>query len=579
LKIGKRASFMKFTIKIIKDDDVLSLMNDDEFISSWSLLAKQDKKVTVIQEPPFVITWYKQYAAKYSPILCLGYDEHEKLVGLMPLAKRLDNGRISHAGDGHAEYHGWLSYNEIDETFPIKCVAAVKKAFNIKIWKWRWLPPGASVSWLFSKELNNENIYVKCKEQDSPLWDISDNEKLKKILKNKSIKTKINRYKKRGDYYLERIKDKERTRELINVLKTQCDFRQIAIHGNEPFADDTNKAGFFVERQDFPDSNHFVVLWVGEKPLAFHFGACDGKTAYLGLSSFDPVESKNSPGALLLIELAKMLLEEGYQYIDLTPGGDQYKDRFSTTYQKMFLPTFYFSRTDKLKTDIIEKLRTLSKKALIKLGMENPSQVRQILNSIKGIPGSLREITAGEMLAKVGKLIYEKHVCLYYCLKRDEFPELEESYTGVNVQNYKDILHYKDYGTQTPRRKFISEALRRFSNGETLYSIKREGSLVQCGWMAKIKDKFRDVDISFPKESVMLYDFYNDPKSQQQGLYEQKLKQMLSDSYKAGTKEVYIAVPYDNSASKAVVEKTGFSLFCTSQRSRFLWLTQHSKVI
>jgi len=68
--------------------------------------------------------------------------------------------------------------------------------------------------------------------------------------------------------------------------------------------------------------------------------------------------------------------------------------------------------------------------------------------------------------------------------------------------------------------------------------------------MAKIKDKFRDVDISFPKESVMLYDFYNDPKSQQQGLYEQKLKQMLSDSYKAG-----------------------------SQRSRFLWLTQHSKVI
>ncbi|MEW5766864.1 MAG: GNAT family N-acetyltransferase [bacterium] len=316
---------MDFSLKIITDSEVDSLIERPDFLLSWSQLAKKDRKVTVIQEPPFVITWYKQYKNKYTPVLCLGYNKTGELVGLMPLAKSLDNDSIVHAGAHQAEYHGWVSDPEVDEDFPVACLIGIKRRFNPKIWKWRWLPPQTPINWFSSKSLSQEGIFVKYRRQASPLWDLRDLEKLRQVQKNKSIKSKLNRYKKKGEFYLERVCDKARTQELMPILKEQCDLRQEAIHSVRPFTNDSNKAKFYIEAQNYPEANHFTVLWSNNKPIAFHFGPCDDQGVYWGLSSYDPLEGKNSPGTLLIIELAKKMREEGFQYLDLTPGGTNIK--------------------------------------------------------------------------------------------------------------------------------------------------------------------------------------------------------------------------------------------------------------
>ena len=118
---------MNLKIKIVTDDEVFNLLNCNQFLTAWNNLTIEDNKVTVIQELPFVLTWYFQYSNAYKPILVLGYNESNQLVGLMPLAISSKDGHLTHAGDWQAEYHGWICHKDIDQDFPIQALIEIKK--------------------------------------------------------------------------------------------------------------------------------------------------------------------------------------------------------------------------------------------------------------------------------------------------------------------------------------------------------------------------------------------------------------------------------------------------------------------
>ena len=120
------------------------------FAVTFDFDSLEDKKVTVIQEPPFVLTWYDQYSSAYKPVLVLGYAENKRLVGLMPLARSLRDGRLTHAGDWQAEYHGWVCDPDFEQDFPVQALIAMKAKYNPKCWHWRWLPPRTQNDWLCS---------------------------------------------------------------------------------------------------------------------------------------------------------------------------------------------------------------------------------------------------------------------------------------------------------------------------------------------------------------------------------------------------------------------------------------------
>jgi len=79
---------------------------------SGASFLKQDRKFSLLQEPAFVISWYRQHEALFEPIVCLGYDFSGELLGVMALARCREDGAITHAGDFHAEYSGWVALSD-----------------------------------------------------------------------------------------------------------------------------------------------------------------------------------------------------------------------------------------------------------------------------------------------------------------------------------------------------------------------------------------------------------------------------------------------------------------------------------
>lgn len=562
---------MDFSVKFVAGQDVFELLKNEIFISSWTQLAHEDTKGTVIQEPPFVVTWYNQYKNQYDPILCLGYSSDADLVGILPLAKRLQNGCLVHAGADQAEYHGWICHPDINEEFPIACLIEIKRRFSPKTWGWSWLPPKSPLGWLTSPSLVKESIYVKRRDQNSLLWDLRDEAKFKNLIKNKSIKNEINRYKKQGNFHIERIKDKDKTRELIRILGIQYDFRQALAHGVMPFTSDVNKANFYIERQNYPEAIHFTMLWVNNKPLAFNFGACDNKTVYLGVTGFDPLESKNAPGTLLLLKLAELLKEEGYRYIDLTPGADKYKERFGNASQQLVQPTFYFNKRNKIAADFRSKFRSVTKRVVALIGF-NQEKVRQISSKIGYVYNRVRGVTVSKLFKRLPRLMYEKHTYFYYRLKYDETRIQSKTDTGINVQQYEDLLKYEG---PVPKQEFLSEALKRLLSEETVYTVDRNGILANYMWMTRggKVHHFTRVDMTFmsPKNSVILYDAYTQPEFRRQGLYKKTVAQMISDGFRLGASEIYAGADPNNVASRHTFEKLGFTHFRTYTNERFLF--------
>jgi hypothetical protein len=495
----------------------------------------------------------------------------------MPLAFSLKDHYMTHAGDNQAEYHGWLCKKDVDQEFLIKSLIAIKKNFQMRKWKWRPMPPRSQIDWLSSIDLNKGKIYAIVAEQDSPILDLNDDDKINKIKKNKSIQIKLNRYKKKNGFYIERIKSKDKAEKIFDILSMQCDFRQMAIHQTAPFANDGNKKQFYLELMNYPENNHFTILWAENSPIAFHFGVCDSNTVYLGLFSYNPLEEKNSPGNIMLIKLIEFIKEEGFQYFDLTPGGDNYKEKYCSFHQKIHIPTIYFFKKDKIIYDLKYSLSSTIKKVILSIGGK-PEFVKNKLKSVLAILKKNSKLTP----LKLFRILYEKDVFLLYKFLFDgvslnSFQTLE----NVTINNYSDLLLYNNSNPHIEKKSdLFSAALRHFSSDDLLYTIVLDGVLAQYGWMSKGRESLRitdfDTAFNFSENSYLLYDFFTEPNFSRQDLYEKTLETMLNDCRRKGANEVFICVSKKNNPSRSILEKIGFKVFRKFQQTKILWFV-HKK--
>jgi len=96
-------------LKIFHRNESLKIIKDKKFIKDWRELATVSKEFTLIQEPDLVVSWYQAYKNQYDPLIVIARDANNEIVGILPLAISLDDGGISHAGHGQAEYNGWIA--------------------------------------------------------------------------------------------------------------------------------------------------------------------------------------------------------------------------------------------------------------------------------------------------------------------------------------------------------------------------------------------------------------------------------------------------------------------------------------
>lgn len=542
--------------QLVTDEKARLLMKTPAFLMAWKGLVANSNGFNAFQEPSFVITWYDHYSALYQPVLALAYNQEEKLVSFMGLAWHKKSKFITHAGAHDAEYHGWLSNSEFEIKFLKLTFQSLQDQFSISIWKWGWLPSADSEK-IIQKALP-EGMYILQENRPAPVWDLSKAEKLRKFRKSKSIKSKISRYKRRGNYRFEIIDDNKRFQEVLSVAKEQYDFRQEASFNEKPFTDDPNKESFCIAIHAAGVA-HASVLWLDDKILSFHLGVGDKNRVCLGINSYDPTESKQSPGTLLLIELAETLLSNGYVCFDLTPGSDSYKDRFANNYNDLARPTIYFNSKAMLKGKITLNAFTQVRRILAFFKL-NTNEVRRIKNNLLESLQNIRlNIVEHNAFKRLKSFIFNKEI--YYLYQQVEPVSIDASGNALKVDRQK-FMDLQAYSGSTPflsKRLLFSSALRKFNKGETLFTVVQNERLEWFVWMQEsskpILPRFQKQPLVLAEGCKVLYDFYSFNEEGNNAVAQIYLEQLLSTLMKGDQRPTFFLLDESNQVPNDWMQK------------------------
>lgn len=528
-----------FKTQLLRGTSAFDRLASSGFKQNWKKLAAKTPGFTRLQEADYLHTWYHSYKEVFEPIIIPGFNEKEELVAIMCLAWHKKNQSLTHAGS--AEYHAWLALPGFENSFLKAIYFIVKKQFPITVWEWNWMPYGIEGETLKTAAKGIVSVIIEA--QDSPVWVLSDEAKLEKLLKSRSLKSKFNRFKKRGHFRFELITEPERLRETFETVQHQCDLRMEAVNNCRPFAEDPFKIEFCTSLLAFPGTLHASALWLDEQLLAFHMGIADKNRLCFGLISHDPTESKNSPGTLLIIELAKSLAQNDYQILDMTPGTDSYKDRFANEYQTLYRPTIYFSRTAWHKAKVKGFLLRIGKKLLAFAKIDAP-KMRKWKTNLSELPSKYRLLLAGGMFSFAGKLLFKKSIWQLYALELANDNSYIKREPTVHFQNYTDLLKYRDQKPFLTRRSLLKDALHKFSKGEMLYSAIQDGRLEWFAWKKEAEGKiqFKDYpqEIQLPNKTVILYDFYYHSSMMDQRNFFDNLDCLLKEISKSDAKYLHI---------------------------------------
>lgn len=530
-------------IKILSKDDTLKIISDKKFILRWKYLAENTSHCTIIQEYGFVVSWYRSYLDKYKPMMVLGYDEQENIIGILPLAVSYDTGYLSHAGEDQAEYHGWICLKKYEEEFLVHALISIKKEYKPGNWKWGWLPSAVDINWFNSDLLKKNNIYINKTIAESPLYNLEDSNKIKK---KKSIRNKINQLEREGELKIERIRDRNYTKKLLETIIAQYSFRQLALFNHNPLRNERIIKVCLEQMDLMPENIHFTVLWHGDKLLACNFGLCTANNVILGLISYDPVKGKFSPGYIFLIKLLEYIKDEGYKILDLTPGGDSYKEHFCNTHTDLVKPTICFNKYWQIKDYASTLLRHH-----IKRHFDTKNIVSMQCSIRKNI--SLLE-------KKIFKPKDTESSYYFYRGKPEEIVQ-HDSVSILHYQQYTDLLLYEQSNGILSPKELAYSAMKKFERGDRLYTMVSGNKLIAFVWLANSgKKHWRPTlknKINYKKNSLYIYDFYTSDKSRKNDIFQSCIQGVLKEIQNGKISIIYLVKPAD--IDEAMVNSLGFS--------------------
>ncbi|MEM8891518.1 MAG: GNAT family N-acetyltransferase [Bacteroidota bacterium] len=568
---------MSCNIEYYQDQEVLEIASIEKDVLEWgNLLSKQDK-FTALQNPAFVYTWYRHYIESYSPLLVFGRNEEGRIIAVLPLAVCRKHKYVVCAGNELAEYHGWIADPEIEVEFLLKSLALLKDTLSFKDWHLNWLAPGTNISWINEQELAKEGIYFLSEEIIDPLWNLNDPGKLKKIRKRANVKRCFKQYEARGDFRYERILGKERMRELLEEFARQSDFKKEAIFNRRLFEDDPHIVDFLIDMQDHPELNHFSVLWLDDKPIGFNHGVVEGNQMCLaGYTSYDPSESRNSPGKLHLIELARISTEEGYESIDLTPGKDAYKSRFANDSRQVQKINFYFSKKEFLKARLARQSKEASTAALEKMGV-SPYDLKFWKIDFLAWLDEVKSRGIGPSLYKIGNWFNNsEQIQVFKAMdmrKESNSLELPEGYS-IRKNDYHCLLEYETSKGFIPRRELFQEALNRFARGDDFYALMKEDKIVYAAWLRNGKYSLRfpgtQHDHQFSETSRIVYDSKNYHTEYDRAVLSAFYEYILQDCLSQGFEDLYYAFSSLSEKSESFNQERKLSKYLLVEDKRVL---------
>jgi len=544
-------------MELFQSNQVFSKLSDPSFQNFWDRLYEICPWKTVFQSRLFVSTWYQHYQSAFEPVLVFSTDPDAP--ALLPLARTANTLVI--AGAHQAEYQAWLA-REGDPNFLPGALRVLKANFNFDILSFKYLPPGFPTQ-ILPKE------FCRVQSVRRPLMRVNPSDKLAQSLNKKSNKSRLNGLKQRRELVLEHITDAGRLSKVLDEVILMYDFRQGAVNNSVPFEEDQQKKAFHIALAELPGLMHCSVLRSGNQVFAALLGLCSQGTVHSGVFAHSPFFGKYSPGKLHLLLLGMRLQQEGFTFLDLTPGGAEWKDRFATEHDEVHRAMLYRSRSACMRAALTQWVADQSKRLAGRLKIA-PEEARIRWRQFAGfrVRHFLKKFKCW--------LRFRAEVRVY----RIEVAEVEDAGSPVESSRDKlrDLMNFPSTKSEMTRTEFLSAALRRLERGDHhVYLQIRKETIVRYAWLIERRERefLSEVqqELHFAPNSTILLDFSASSNDNGQECYKFMLTQMISDAvHIPGTDHIYACVRGDDLCWRHAIENAGFdyqgSLFLTVRMGR-----------
>jgi CelD/BcsL family acetyltransferase involved in cellulose biosynthesis len=545
-------------IEILQGIPADDLIAGDAFRAEWSDLLARCPWATAFQSPGFVLTWYRSYGVRFRPVLVLSRDAAGRLDGLLPLALSTDGKKLVVAGGWHAEYHAWICPPESGDAFPAEAFQALRRAFPHHDVHFQYLPPNTPVAWVEGGHFANTCLL---KSHRRPLMQFGDGEEVSKSLSKSSNKSRLKKMEKLGKISFERITDAAELEKVFDEIIRHHDARHMAVRGSAPFSNDPLKKTFHLNMMTAPGLLHATVLKVGDQVVAAHLGAATGKELQLGLIAHNPWFANYSPGKFLIHFLCRLLHQEGFQQLDLTAGGDPYKERFANAWDTVHTLTVFPTANQRRMASVQHGLAAAAKRSLAALHVK-PGRARLLAHKLAH-PGP----TAGTALRHARNWLGSSQEVRVYSIPVADITPHAATPDPVRRDALEDLLAYRPVNGSPNLQEFLSDVISRIEDGQHAYTHATDGALRHAAWLAERPSEEAVAralpGFTLPPNAALIVELR---AADDAHVASASLKAMLRDASRVpATASVYLALALGDHATRALVEKAGF----TYQRSLY----------
>lgn len=551
-------------IELVRGPQADSRLADCQFRGAWDALRDQCPWGSAFQSNAFAAAWYSAYRNLYEPLLVLGFDDAGGVCGVIPLAICRASGKLIPAGAHQAEYQGWICLPDAAQTFPAEAFAAISDQFPSAPVPFRYLPAGTPLEWATEGTMRGTCLLKSFRR---PLMQLGDGQEVHQSLQKSGNRNRLRQLKKLGAVEFKQITDPAEFEAVLDQAALCHDCRQLAIHGVAPFLEDDLKHAFHLAMMNAPGLLHMTVLKVGDQIASFHLNVTRGTELQLYVIAHDPRFSKYSPGKLHVLFLARMLQEQGFERIDLTPGGDEYKERFANDGDEVKRLTVYPTATRRINGLVSSILEDAGRRMLERANL-TPADIRCVLGDCE--PRRLFAM-AGAQASRGRRWIRStRELKVYAC---DLAALAPMSGQRVSRDNLRHLLAYAPAAEEPSRRSILSIAMRRFEDGQHVYTESDGGRIVIFGWLLEepasqwAAQTLPGFDV--PADSMVILNFRPPATPAERPLAVAAIETMLHDAAQAGARRVYIAVPALALRKNNFVEKAGFAY-----QGSIVWHTQ-----
>ncbi len=547
------------SLAIVIGNDAIAALSTPGFRDAWETLYSLCPWATGRQSLAFVEAWYKIYNSVFSPVIVCDQMSNGALAGVLPLAISKDKGELIVACGPAAEYKGWLSRPDDEGAFIIKALRLIRDEFPGQTLAFGYLPPKTPLDFL--RRDRGLSSYFKVRRCRRPLVFLSE-ERQSEYLAKKSNKSRLNRLKKLGPLSFERIMERSKAEALMAEVGPLCDFRHVAMHDLMRYRGTPANARFDLALLE-ESLLHFTVFKAGSHILSAHIGVIDPKkkTVSLGMICHSSIHSRHSPGKFHLHMLSRLLLEEGFTCLDLTPD-HEYKDRFASSCDDVFTLIMYGDRRRQIIAAVIRAVAE-AVKATFRVMRVSPDAMINALARLRDLADLGVERNISRILSRCRRrLIYRRKV------GSERF-----EHGRMSKNNICDLLALNV--NQLPalaRKEFFGRAWKRLEKGQSCHTqLGADGSLIQCGWLI---ERFEDTlpgDAPSGVEaagSAILVVPEPDLFPRDASLLGQCVKHMLAEAnLLPSVTDVYISLDPRDSIAISVIETLDFELNPGTERA------------